>query len=197
MIENHTETFRKVVKMIDPKMPTEALDYLASGLKVRHFKKNQFFLEPYAIHSEIGFVAQGLTRGFYIDQKGDEITTRFNAEGSFVTDYAAFLRQTNSQYYFQCLEHSIFLCFDYQHINEAYRLHPALERFGRLIAEFIIHTLENRLRSFHFLDAEKRYLQFMEQYPNLINRVTIKHLSTYLGVTRPSLSRIRKKIAER
>ena len=195
--KNHIELFRQVVKKIDPKLPSDALEYLEKGLLEKQYKKNQFFLDPFSKHKEIGFIAEGLVRGYYINFKGEEITTRFNAEGSFVTDYSAFLNQTNSQYYFQCLEPSTFLCFDYKHINEGYRAYPVLERFGRLIAEFIVNMLENRLRSFHFLDAEKRYLQFIEQYPQLANRVTIKHLSSYLGVARPSLSRIRKKILER
>lgn len=197
MTSSHIDFFRTVVMKVDPKLPLEALEYLQKGLKERQYKKNQLFLDPFTKHKEIGFLAEGLVRGYYINNKGEEITTRFNAAGSFVTDYSAFLNQLNSQYYFQCLEPSVFLCFDYDYINEGYRKHVKLERFGRLIAEFVVNTLENRLRSFHFLDAEKRYLQFLEQYPQLTNRVTIKHLSSYLGVTRPSLSRIRKKIAER
>ncbi|NRB52889.1 MAG: Crp/Fnr family transcriptional regulator [Saprospiraceae bacterium] len=197
MTSDHLDFFKKVVKKIDPKMPLEALEYLENGLQERKYQRNQLFLDPFTKHKEIGFLAEGLVRGYYINDKGEEITTRFNAEGSFVTDYSAFLNQIHSQYYFQCLESSSFLCFDYDYINEGYRKYATLERFGRLIAEFVVNTLENRLRSFHFLDAEKRYLLFMQQYPHLTNRVTIKHLSSYLGVTRPSLSRIRKKITDR
>jgi len=69
-----------------------------------------------------------------------------------------------------------------------------MEKFGRLVAENIIRILENRMESFHFKNAEERYLDFIKANPNLFNRVSLTHLSTYLGIARPSLSRIRKKL---
>ncbi|MEO0333838.1 MAG: Crp/Fnr family transcriptional regulator, partial [Bacteroidota bacterium] len=131
---------------------------------------------------------------FYVNDEGEEITTRLVNTGGFVTYYSAFLAQKSSDYYFQCLEDSTILCFTYEYVQAGYQQYPELERFGRLVAESIIHILESRMRSFHFQSAQERYLDFVRQYPDLTNRISLNHLSSYLGVKRPSLSRIRKKL---
>lgn len=187
----HLAFFTQVAKLVDPKITDEELAFLVAGLRPQQLKKKTIVVSPYKVHRDIGFVAQGLVRGYYVDQKGEEITTRLVDRGNFVTQYSAFLQQTPSAYYFQCIEDTHLLSFNFEHIQEGYQKFPGLHRFGRLIAESIILTLENRVKSFHFLSAEERYLQFLEQFPELVNRVSLSYLSTYLGITRPSLSRIR------
>jgi hypothetical protein len=72
-----------------------------------------------------------------------------------------------------------------------------LEKYGRLIAQEILKDQQKRIESFLFENAEQRYINFVKENPNLNNRVSISYLSTYLGIERPSLSRIRKKISHR
>jgi hypothetical protein len=72
---------------------------------------------------------------------------------------------------------------------------PSLEKYGRLIAEEVLKTQQKRIESFLFENAEQRYRNFIKESPNLSNRVSLSYLSSYLGIERPSLSRIRKKIA--
>jgi DNA-binding MurR/RpiR family transcriptional regulator len=72
---------------------------------------------------------------------------------------------------------------------------PAIEKYGRLVAENILKEQQNRIESFLFANAEKRYLDFINGNPNLFNRVSISYLSSYLGIDRRSLTRIRKKLA--
>ena len=142
-------------------------------------------------------MAEGFIRGYYVNDKGDEITTRIVDRGYFATQYSAFVNQQKSDYIFQCLEDCTLLCFTYSDIQKAYQLHPCLEKFGRLVAEHIIKIYEGRTRGFQFLNAEERYLQFLDNFPHLMNKISINHLSSYLGVARPSLSRIRRNIANR
>ncbi|MBL4649747.1 MAG: hypothetical protein JKY03_08450 [Aureispira sp.] len=83
----------------------------------------------------------------------------------------------------------------YRHIQEGYRRYENLERYGRLIAEEILQQKQQRIESFQFYKAEQRYLQFRDENPSLFNRISLTHLASYLGIERPSLSRIRKKLA--
>jgi hypothetical protein len=69
------------------------------------------------------------------------------------------------------------------------------ERNGRLIAEEVLRQQQRRIESFQFDSAEQRYLDFIKEHPELFNRVSLTHLSSFLGIERPSLSRIRKRIA--
>lgn len=186
-----------VISHISPELSKEAKMFFIEGLTSKKLKKKEHFIEVKKVHNQIGFVANGLVRGYYVNEQGDEITTRFVKEGNFATHYRAFLNQQPSKYYFQCIEDTTLLCFDYKHIKEGYQKFPDFDRFGRLIAEGIINVLEYRMESFQFENAEERYLQFMQTSPDLFNRVSITHLASYLGVTRPSLSRIRNNIAKK
>jgi hypothetical protein len=82
-------------------------------------------------------------------------------------------------------------------MHDAFAKFPVLEKYGRLIAQEILKDQQKRIESFLFENAEQRYINFVKENPNLNNRVSISYLSTYLGIERPSLSRIRKKISHR
>jgi hypothetical protein len=63
------------------------------------------------------------------------------------------------------------------------------------VAEAVLSSLQKRIESFLFMNAEQRYLQFIAENPGLMQRISLTHLSASLGIERPSLSRIRKKLA--
>ena len=56
---------------------------------------------------------------------------------------------------------------------------------------------QERLESLLYQNAEQRYQNFISQYPQLFNRITITHLSSYLGVERQTLTRIRQKLSQK
>jgi len=192
-LEDKQNFFRSIVKYIYKDFKEDALNYFISGLKEKSLSKNEIYIEPTKNHNEIGFITKGLLRGFYIDEKGNEINTRFLKEGNFATHYKAFILQEPSKYYFKSVEPSELLCFDFLHIQNCYKLFPSFEKFGRLMAEIIIIKMDNRLESQHFDNAEKRYYDFMQEYPDLHNRLSLEQIASYIRITRPALSRLRSK----
>lgn len=170
------------------------LEYMKSGLRISELKNRHFYLHADEIQREIGFVYQGLLRSFYIDSGGKEITVNFIRENNYATHYTAFISRTPSRYYFQCIEPSVIVNLSYEHIQEGYKKHPGIERYGRLVAEAVLKFQQKRIEGFLFETAEKRYLDFMQDNPDLFNRVSLSHLSSYLGVERQTLTRIRQRI---
>jgi CRP/FNR family transcriptional regulator, anaerobic regulatory protein len=187
-------TYAQSIKRLYPQIEDEANAYLCSKLSVHHFEPKQFYLKAQTVQRSIGFIATGLVRAFYIDDEGKEITTGLNRENSYATDYSAFLQQTPCKYYFQCLEKTTIVNLPYEFLQNCYTKYPSIDRCGRLIAEEIIKGHQNRIESFQFLNAEERYLNFVKKSPDLFNRVSLSYISTFLGIERPSLSRIRKKL---
>lgn len=185
--------FESVVKFIYKDIDDKSLEYFVKGTTEKTLRKSEVFISTTKVHNEIGFVVKGLLRGFYIDDKGIELNTRFVQEGNFATHYKAFICQEPSKYIFKAIEATQLLCFDYNHIQNCYRLLPGFEKFGRLMAEAIIKKMDNRLESQQFDPAEKRYYDFMQEYPDLHNRLPLEQIASYIRVTRPSLSRIRGK----
>jgi CRP/FNR family transcriptional regulator, anaerobic regulatory protein len=189
------EQYVNSVKQICPKITEQEINYLKSGLTIQNFEPKHFYIQANTIQKNIGFVSSGLLRAFYIDNDGKEITIRFVQQNGFATEYSSFIQQTKSKYYFQCLEKTTIVNIPFEHIQNGYNNYPLLEKYGRMIAEEIIKGLQNRIESFQFYTAEERYLNFIKNSPALFNRVSLSYLSTYLGIERPSLSRIRKKLA--
>ena len=176
-------------------MTSAELDYVESGLTVSELKPKHFYIHANTIQKEIGFVFSGLLRGFYIDNNCKPITIKFVRENEFVTHFSAFISQTPSKYYFQCIEPSVIVSLSYKHIQEGYERFPILERYGRLVAEEVLKILQKRIESFLFETAEVRYIEFIKENPNLFNRVSLSYLSSYLGIERQSLTRIRKRLS--
>ncbi|WP_218127825.1 Crp/Fnr family transcriptional regulator [Niabella drilacis] len=84
-----------------------------------------------------------------------------------------------------CIEDLLFL---YQHSH-------AWERFGRLLAQQAFNIVNERTESFLFKTPEERYLDLIEHHPDIFNNVPLYHISSYLGIQGPSLSRIRKRLS--
>ena len=189
-------TYLNAVRTLCPNVSHTALNYLKSGLRVVELQPKHFFIHANVIQQEIGFVFQGLIRAFYIDNQGNEITVNFVQENRYATHYTAFITRTPGKYYFQCIEPTILVKLSYDHIQTGYDKFPDIERYGRLIAEEVLKFQQKRIENFLFDTAEQRYLDFIKENPDLFNRVSLSHLSSFLGMERQTLTRIRQKLAK-
>lgn len=194
-MEEAIEACLNSVKTLCPKVTKAELDYLVNGLTISELKPKHFYIHSNTIQKEIGFVYSGLIRAFYVDKDGNEISVNFIRENRYATHYSAFISRTPSKYYFQCIEPTIVVNLSYNHIQEGYEKFPVLERYGRLVAEEVLKIQQRRIEGFLFDNAETRYLDFIKENPDLFNRVSLSYLSSYLGLERQSLTRIRKKLA--
>jgi len=195
-MNNIIEYYLSFYKKLVPNFTKKELEFIKPHLEFKTLKKGEFYLKQGKVQKKLGFVTKGLLRQYYIDRKGKEITVRFTTENNFSTDYNAFIQQQSSNYYIKCLEETTLIELEYKHIQEGYLKYKNYERFGRLIAEKILIQRQKRIETLLFEKAETRYLNFLKNHPMLFNRITISHLSTYLGIERQSLSRIRKKITK-
>jgi CRP-like cAMP-binding protein len=190
-----TNAYLSSIKALCPKVTNAELDYLMGDLTVSELKPKHFYIHANSVQRELGFIFSGLVRAFYIDQNGNEISVNFIRENGYATHYSAFIAQAPSKYYFQCLEPTVFVNLSFKHIQQGYEKFPMLERYGRLVAEQVLQIQQKRIEGFLFNSAETRYLDFIENNPDLFNRVSLSYLSSYLGIERQSLTRIRKKLA--
>lgn len=78
-------------------------------------------------------------------------------------------------------------------MEKLYKEFPAWQEFGRITWEAMAVRMIDQIISFQTLSAEERYLEFMAK-SELIQRVPVKQIASYLGITPNALSRIRKNI---
>lgn len=193
--EKAIDTYLGSIKSLCPKISGEEIGYLSIGLKITELQPKYFFIHANAIQKEIGYVYTGLLRAFYLNEKGNEITVNFIHENRYATHYSALISRTPSKYYFQCLEPTVLVTLSFEHIQGGYEKFTNFERYGRLVAESVLKSQQKRIESFLFETAEQRYLDFIQENPNLFNRISLSHLSSFLGIERQTLTRIRQKLA--
>jgi len=160
----------------------------------RHFKKGEHLLSAGEICRYITFIERGLVR-YYTNNDGTEQTHYFNKEGEFVCDYLSFLPQVASKVNIQALEDTDVYQISSEGIQQFYRQVANGEKFGRIVIENVFVNVINQVVSLYTDTPDNRYLKFLSDYPELVQRIPQYYIAAYVGVKAPSLSRIRKRLA--
>lgn len=170
-------------------------DLSAAHWQYREFGKGEFFNEYRNVCKYLGFVLDGVFRTYYIDEKtGEEKNVLFFTQHQVVSAHKSFVTQTPCNYYTQSMTASKILYIHVDQLNELYRQSHQWERIGRLISEVGFNIVMTRMESLLFRTPEERYLDLVAQHPDIFNAIPLYHISSYLGIQGPSLSRIRKRL---
>lgn len=160
------------------------------------FKKGEHLLSAGEICRYIIFIESGLVR-YYTNNDGTEQTHYFNKEGDFVCDYMSFLPRSPSNVNIQALEDTVVYRISADGIQQFYREVANGEKFGRISIEHVFVNVISQVVSLYTDSPDKRYLKFLSEYPELVQRIPQYYIAAYVGVKAPSLSRIRKRLASR
>lgn len=138
----------------------------------------------------IYFLKKGVARIYYF--KADiDITESFSFENSIVVRYESLFTGRPSKKAIQVLEDSEFIAINSPELFKLYNKHPDIERlFRKLFEEALVEQI-NRTESLQFHTAEERYKALIKEAPDVLKRVPLKYIASYLGITPVSLSRIR------
>lgn len=138
----------------------------------------------------IYFVKEGLARIYYL-KDGIEVTEYFAFENDLIIRAESLFRDKPSSKAIQALERTVFIGIPSEALFSLFDKYPDIERlFRKIIEHAYVHTV-NRMEAIQFHSAEERYAQLLAEKPNLIQRISLKHIASYLGITQVSLSRIR------
>lgn len=171
---------------------------IAEGLpfwKPKTIKKGDFFNMQMMVCNDLGLVVKGIFRIYYHDPKTDtDKNLFFFSENQFVVSFRSFISQKACWYYIEAMEDSEIVFISYKDLNSLYESNTNWAKFGRLLAELFFSYAQTRTEEFVFFSHEERYLRLLEEHPNIVERIPAYHISSFLGITNPSLSRIRKRI---
>ena len=163
--------------------------------KARKIKKGDFFNMQFMVCNDLGLVVRGIFRIYYSHpETGEETNIFFFSENQFVVSFRSFVTRIACHYFIQAMEDSDIIFISYRDLTALYESHPNWARFGRLLAEQFFTYSQTRTEELLFLSPEQRYIRVLEEHPNIINRIPAYHIASFLGITNPSLSRIRKRI---
>lgn len=171
----------------------QQIELIVSKGQILELKKEDYFSEAGKIPRQVGFVVEGVIRGCDYNNKGEEITRCFINENNLVCDYVNFEANTASSEYIQAITDYRLVVFSRKDWEELSLIIVGWDPIKNKMVQLCMHQ-KSRKGPVISQDATTRYLEFMENYPLLVNRIPLSNIASYLGVTQQSLSRIRKNI---
>ncbi|MFL9842938.1 Crp/Fnr family transcriptional regulator [Flavobacterium rhizosphaerae] len=176
----------------------EELKIFNSLLEYKTVPKKTIMLHEGEMCAFEAFVLKGCVRKYYIDPNGFEVILQFAIEDAWVGDisFSAF-EQKPSKLFIETLEDSEFLIFNPETKEELFARAPRFERAFRILLQRHLWVTQNRLINTISKTALDKYLDFLELYPTLPQRVAQHYIASYLGISAEFLSKTRAKIARR
>lgn len=162
-----------------------------SRLKSITVSKKDILLKEGQVCRNIYFVNSGTLRAYYTDRQDKETTIMFGVADWWITDMYSFLNQVPAIMYIDALENSEVLELSKENIDNLYIDIPKFERFFRIIIQNAYVREQVRVIQNLSMSAEERYEIFLKKYPQVVQRVTLKQIASYLGITPEFLSTIR------
>jgi len=138
----------------------------------------------------IYFINKGIARIYYF-KDGTDITESFAFENDIIARVESLFTGNPSQKAIQILEDSEVVAINSTQLFKLYDKYPEIERLFRLIFESAYVDTVKRIEGIQFHSAEERYNALITEAPDVLKRVPLKYVASYLGITQVSLSRIR------
>jgi len=176
-----------------PHYKAQLLEDVRPYLSTRTVAPGSYFLEQGKISREIGFIEKGLMRLYYLND-GKEVTSCFCKEHTITCSYKSLITKTPSDLSIQAIEETKLIVFAFEALQKLYEKDLFWQQVGRLAAENEFITMDCHNRFMNDLSATERYQQILQEDGELLQRVPLNYLASYIQVAPETLSRIRKKL---
>jgi len=177
-----------------PHYTPSAYEAVLPFLSIENVKAGDYFLRQGNVCKNIALIEKGLLRLYYLND-GKEVTNCFCKENTIITSYSSFVTQKESQISIQAIEDSKLIVLPYDSLQSLYKTDLFWQQVGRLAAENEFITTECHNRFLSDLTATERYNQILSRDSELLLRVPLTYLASYMQVAPETLSRIRKQIS--
>lgn len=184
-MKNLIATFKKIGKLSQ-----ENEQAILSVIKQVECEPRTILQEQDKICNKIYFVEKGIARTYYF-KNGKDITYWLALENDFIGAMSSFFMREASNKMVETIGKCILWEFEYEKLEQLFSTNQELEKVGRKFANYGISLMEKRFDNLHFHTAKERYDILLEQQPQIIKRIPLGIVASYLGITQETLSRIR------
>jgi len=174
-------------------LSSKCLLYLRKIIKTKSIKEGEYLLRAGETCTNLYFIQKGLLKCYYI-LHGREVSDWFFGEGETVVAIDSFYDQVPSNDFIQALEDCVLFYItheEYLHLNRTY---VEFNVIGRVLTNKYLRIWHQQARNIRMLSADERYAFLLKHQPELIMRVPIRDLASYLDMTRETLSRMRGRL---
>ena len=158
----------------------------------KKLRKRQYFLQEGNVCKYGGFIVKGAMRQYSVDDKGAEHIVQLYIENYWASDRESAIMLTPSKYFIEAWEDTELLVITRAELLDLMQKIPSIAQMTRLMDERSFIASQRRLNSAISNTAEKRYAEFIDNHPQFIQRFPQHFIASFLGITKETLSRIRK-----
>ena len=175
----------------------EEFNYFKTLFVPKKLRKRQYLLQEGDVCAYQAFVEKGMLRSYTVDEKGNEHILQFASEGWWMADLSSYLNNEPSYLNMDALEDAELLLLSKSSWEMAMTKIPVLEHYFRIIIQNHLVATQKRLLQSLAETAEEKYSRFLKTYPECLQRMPQHMIASYLGITRETLSRVRKQMSDR
>ena len=154
------------------------------------FAKKTLLTKPGDVEVHMYFITSGLVRKYFL-KKDQEIITHIVKEGGILGAGESFLTGEPSKYFVETLEPTTAFAISKQKVEEMYRSSKKWEKLGRIMTTQYFLVQEMRLMDNIRYSTRERFVKFMKENTDLIQRVPQKYLASYLNIKPETFSRLK------
>jgi CRP-like cAMP-binding protein len=186
---------RNILLSICP-MSEISLEAILDIVEFIEFQKDEVFIEKSKRNSYEYFVLEGVCRSFLLNPEGEEITISFFTDSSVISPYTTRTSNGFSNLNFQALTPLKLGVMDASRFEEFMVENLEIREFGNRVLRKELNQKVEKEIGMASLTAKERLLRFREKYPILENLIPHTTISSYLGITNISLSRLRNELVK-
>ena len=191
--------FEAINKYVTKRIVTspEELNLFNTILQYKKVPKKTYLLQEGEICRFEAYINKGCVRTYYINENGIEVTLQFAIEDWWVSDITSFHEQKPSRMFIETLEDCELLMLTPESKEQLLQKAPCFERMFRIMVQRNLSALQERLFKTIVTTAVDKYLDFIERYPTIPQRVAQHYIASYLGFTPEFLSKVRTKLSKK
>ena len=172
-------------------------ELIRNAFTQKKIKKKQYFLQEGDVCKHFAFIVKGAMRQYIIDGKGVERIVHLGIENWWMGDRESFVNLSPSIYSIDAWEDTEMLLLTRSDTLKLVHQFPAFDDMIRLMDERNHIASQKRITSSISFSAEKRYADFIKRYPDFLKRFPQHIIASYLGITKETLSRVRKQALQK
>jgi len=176
-------------------LPEDSLALLCRSMELVHYPKGHHVLEIGKIERDIYFISKGIVRAFTLVD-GKEVTFWVGKEGATIVSMMGYVKNEPGYETMELMEDSELYVIKRAKLQQLYNEDIHIANWGRRFAETELLDAEVRVITLLLATATERYRDLLDNQSDLLQRLPLGCIASYLGITQVSLSRIRASIAK-